>query len=88
MYGIGNYASSSSPDHPVIDLGIGVTESTEFAVGIVDQEYLLELELSALEAEGSAKVIARLKVITVDKQAASISSGAQIPYHESSSSCA
>ena len=84
--GTGGPLSFSSPDHLVIDLGIGAAEATGFAVGIVDQDYLLELELSALETEGSAEVIARPKVITADKQAASISSGVQIPYQEASSS--
>ena len=66
--GTGNPLSFSSPDHLVIDLGIGATEATAFSVGIVDQDYLLELDLSALETEGSAEVIARPKVITADKQ--------------------
>jgi type IV pilus assembly protein PilQ len=84
--GAGQPLAFASPDHLVIDLGIGAAEATGFAIGIVDQDYLLELELSALETEGSAEVIARPKVITSDKQQASISSGVQIPYQEASSS--
>jgi len=44
------------------------------------------MELSALETEGRGEVIARPKVITADKQSASIQSGDQIPYQEASSS--
>ena len=44
------------------------------------------MELSALETEGRGEVIARPKVITADKQSASIASGDQIPYQEASSS--
>jgi type IV pilus assembly protein PilQ len=78
--------SFTSPDHLMVDLGVGSSDATSIAVGIVDEKYLLELELSALEAEGHAEVIARPKVITADKQEASISSGVEIPYQEASSS--
>jgi len=76
----------SSPDHLVVDLGVAAAEATSFAIGILSEDYLLELELSALEVEGHAEVIARPKVITSDKQQASISSGVQIPFQEASSS--
>jgi type IV pilus assembly protein PilQ len=76
----------TSPDHLIVDLGIGNPDATAFAVGLVSDKYLLELELSALESEGNAEVIARPKVITADKQKATISSGVEIPYQEASSS--
>ncbi len=82
----GDPITFTSPDQLIVDLGIGSSDATSFAVGIVDDKYLLELELSALESEGSAEVIARPKVITADKQQANISSGVQIPYQEASSS--
>ena len=82
----GGPVSFTSPEHLVVDLGVGNPDATAFAIGFVDQKFLLELELSALESEGSAEVIARPKVITADKQQASISSGVQIPYQEASSS--
>jgi type IV pilus assembly protein PilQ len=78
--------SFTAPEHLVVDLGIGNPDATAFAVGLVDNKYLLELELSALETEGRAEVIARPKVITADKQQATISSGVEIPYQEASSS--
>jgi type IV pilus assembly protein PilQ len=76
----------TSPDHLVVDLGVASAEAASFAIGLVSEDYLLELELSALEVEGKAEVIARPKVITSDKQQASISSGVQIPFQEASSS--
>ncbi|MDP6315793.1 MAG: type IV pilus secretin PilQ family protein [Pseudomonadales bacterium] len=76
----------TSPDHLVVDLGVGSADATSFAIGVIDGKYLLDLEISALESEGSAEVIARPKVITADKKEASISSGVQIPYQEASSS--
>ncbi|MBV1879245.1 MAG: type IV pilus secretin PilQ [Pseudomonadales bacterium] len=78
--------SFSSPDHLIVDLGVGNPDATAFAIGLVDEKYLLELEISALESEGNAEVIARPKVITADKQEATISSGVEIPYQEASSS--
>ena len=76
----------TSPDHLVVDLGVGSADATSFAIGLVNDKYLLDLEISALESQGSAEVIARPKVITADKQEAIISSGVEIPYQEASSS--
>jgi len=82
----GDGISFTSPDHLVVDLGIGSADATSFAIGLVDDKYLLDLEISALESEGGAEVIARPKVITADKQQATISSGVEIPFQEASSS--
>jgi len=76
----------TSPDHLVVDLGVGSADATSFAIGLVNDKYLLDLEISALESQGNAEVIARPKVITADKQEATISSGVEIPYQEASSS--
>jgi type IV pilus assembly protein PilQ len=75
-----------SEENLMVDLGIGLADASKIAIGIVDEKYLLNLELSALESEGHAEVIARPKVITADKQQAVISSGVEIPYQEASSS--
>lgn len=72
--------SFTSPDHLVVDLGAQGQDATSFAIGIVSGSYLLDLEISALESLGEAEVIGRPKVITSDKQEASISSGQEIPY--------
>jgi type IV pilus assembly protein PilQ len=70
----------TSPDHLVVDLGAQGSNATSFAIGVVSGSYLLDLEISALENLGEAEVIGRPKVITADKQEASISSGQEIPY--------
>ena len=75
----------STEDNLIVDLGAGGAATT-FAFGVVGEDYLLDMELSALETEGRGEVIARPKVITADKQSASIASGDQIPYQEASSS--
>ena len=70
----------TSPDHLVVDLGAQGQGASSFAIGVVSGSYLLDLEISALESLGEAEVIGRPKVITADKQEASISSGQEIPY--------
>src|SRR5699024_6520033 len=47
---------------------------------------LLELELSALQAEGRGKVISNPRVITSNQQEALIEQGTEIPYQQASSS--
>jgi type IV pilus assembly protein PilQ len=47
---------------------------------------LLDLELSAAQAEGKSETISSPKVITADQQEAVIESGQEIPYQEASSS--
>ncbi|MBT4492361.1 MAG: type IV pilus secretin PilQ family protein, partial [Gammaproteobacteria bacterium] len=75
----------SVEDNLIVDLG-APGNATTFAFGLIGEDYLLDMELSALETEGRGEVIARPKVITADKQSASIASGDQIPYQEASSS--
>ncbi|HSG89875.1 MAG TPA: type IV pilus secretin PilQ [Pseudomonadales bacterium] len=72
-------------DSTVINLPSPGASST-FAIGLAGADYVLDLELSALASDGNAEVVARPKVITSDKQTATISSGVQIPYQEASSS--
>ena len=55
------------------------------AIGKVGS-YLLQLELSALIAEGRGEDIASPRVITSNQNEATIQSGVQIPYQEASSS--
>ena len=47
---------------------------------------LLSLELSALEADSKGKVVSSPRVITSDKQKATIQQGTEIPYQQASSS--
>jgi type IV pilus assembly protein PilQ len=72
------------PGALLVDLG--VASNSGFAVGYAASDIFLSAELSALEAEGAGEVVSQPKVITGDKQAASIKSGTEIPYQESSSS--
>lgn len=76
----------STPENLFVDLGVAKEGATSFGVGITGAGYLLDLELSALAADGHAEVVARPKVITADKSPALIESGTEIPYQEATSS--
>ena len=76
----------SSPEYLAVDLGAASALATTFGIGITGEDYILDLELSALETDGKAEVVARPKVITADKSPATIESGVEIPYQEATSS--
>ncbi len=54
----------------------------QFSLAKLDCYNNLDLKLSALENDGLAQVISSPKLVTVDHQAASIETGAEIPYQE------
>jgi type IV pilus assembly protein PilQ len=57
-----------------------------FALAILDDDYLVDLELSAVQAEGNGEVISSPRVITANQKEAKIEQGVEIPYQEASSS--
>ena len=63
----------------------GATSALALAVGKVGS-FLLQLELSALLAEGRGEEIANPRVITANQSEASIESGVEIPYQAATSS--
>ncbi|HEY5646547.1 MAG TPA: type IV pilus secretin PilQ family protein [Pseudomonadales bacterium] len=82
----GGTGEVSSPENLIVDLGVAKEGATSFGIGVTGAGYLLDLELSALAADGHAEVVARPKVITADKNPALIESGTEIPYQEATSS--
>lgn len=68
-----------------VDLGVPDQGTTSFMLGYVNDNRLLTLELDALEANGDGEVVSQPKVITGDKQQATIKSGTEVPYLESAS---
>ena len=79
-------AGGSPPDDLLVDLGVVGDGTSRVALGIADASYRLDLELSALAADGRAEIVARPKVITADKRAAVIESGVEIPYQQATKS--
>ena len=73
------------PTAPFVDLGIA-SATSGFAVGFTSDDLFLSAELAALEASGEGEVVSQPKVITGDKQQATIKSGTEIPYQEGAAS--
>src|SRR5690606_27822840 len=75
-------ATVEFPDALAVDLGVGGPTGS-FAIGYTGSDVLINMELSALESQGRGEVVSQPKVITGDKQQATIKSGTEIPYQES-----
>ena len=72
------------PDNLSVDLGVTSPGASSIAFGLISlSDFMLDLELSALQADGYGEVISTPKVLTADKQMAKVSSGTQIPYQSS-----
>ena len=74
------------PDALAVDLGVTGQGASSFAIGLGSDDFLVDLELSALESDGQAEVVSQPRVVTADRQTAKIKSGEEIPYQEASSS--
>lgn len=76
----------SRPDNLNVDLGVA-NPAGSIAFGFLGlSDVMLDLELSALQADNRGEVISTPKILTADKQTAKVSSGTQIPYQEASAS--
>ena len=76
----------TSPDNLNVDLGVS-NPAGSIAFGLLSMsDVMLDLELSALQADNRGEVISTPKILTADKQTAKVSSGTQIPYQEASAS--
>ncbi len=56
------------------------------AFSLLSKDYLLDLELSALQAENKGEVISSPRVVTADKRKAVIEKGVEVPYETESQS--
>ena len=61
-------------------------EAGKFGFSILAKDFLLDLELSALQAENKGEVVSTPRVVTANKKTALIEQGVEIPYLEASSS--
>ncbi|WP_201556595.1 type IV pilus secretin PilQ [Psychrobacter sp. 72-O-c] len=76
----------TSPDNLNVDLGVA-NPAGRIAFGLLGlSDFMLDLELSAMQADNRGEVISTPKILTADKQTAKISSGTQIPYQEAAAS--
>lgn len=81
--------TSSSIDD-MLNVNLGAVNpgagSIAFQVANLGKDLLLDLELSALQAESRAEIISSPRLLTTNKRAAYIEQGTEIPYLEASSS--
>jgi len=57
-----------------------------FALAVLDSDYIVDLELSALQTEGRGEIVSTPRVITANQKEARIEQGVEIPFQESASS--
>ncbi|MFT6957067.1 MAG: type IV pilus assembly protein PilQ [Halieaceae bacterium] len=79
----GTPSALAYPGALLVDLGVSAAAGS-FALGFTSEDLFLTAELSALEASGQGEVVSQPKVITGDKQQATIKSGTEIPFQEGS----
>ncbi|GGP23600.1 type IV pilus secretin PilQ [Silvimonas iriomotensis] len=63
--------------------GLGVGNASTFALVAASANWLVGLELSALEADSKGKIISSPRLVTADQVEAVIEDGQQIPYSQS-----
>ncbi len=91
---LGNMSSTGQPfpvevggvlDRYNVNLPVG-NPAGALALAILDSDYLVDLELSALQAEGNGEIYSTPRVITANNIEARIMQGVEIPYQEAASS--
>ncbi len=84
---VSDYTKRLNVDLPAQNVGQqGGAASLGLALAKLGSSTMLDLELSALQTEGDAKIISSPRLITANQQEAQIMSGEEIPYQESTSS--
>lgn len=92
--GLSNINSSGQPfpvTVPPIDQRYNVNlpvgnPTSSLALAVLDSDYLVDLELSAMQAEGKGRIESTPRVITANQREAQIKQGVEIPYQQSASS--
>jgi type IV pilus assembly protein PilQ len=78
--GPGNFQDRYNVNLPVAN------PAGRIALAVLNSDYLLDLELSAAQAEGRGEIVSTPRIITANQREATIEQGVEIPYQESSSS--
>lgn len=68
-----------------VNLPIG-NPAGRLALAVLDSDYIVDLELTALQSEGRGEIISTPRVITANQTEANIEQGVEIPYQEAASS--
>ena len=78
-------AAPDPTDRYLVNLPVA-NPAGRLALTLLDSDYLVDLELSAAQAEGRGEIISSPRLITANQREATIEQGVEIPYQESSSS--
>ena len=86
-----NDASLPFIEYPALSNRYNVTlpiadAAGRFSLAILESDYLVDLELSALQAEGRGEIVSTPRVITANQSEATIKQGVEIPYQQAASS--
>jgi type IV pilus assembly protein PilQ len=79
------FAQGDPIDRYMVNLPIA-NAAGRLALTLLDSDYIVDLELSAAQAEGRGEIISSPRLITANQREATIEQGVEIPYQESSSS--
>jgi len=85
LAGINTVGALGLPSDLNVDLGVN-NSAGSIAFGYIGTDVLLDLELNAFESDGQIEIVSQPRVVTADRQTASIKSGQEVPYQEASSS--
>jgi type IV pilus assembly protein PilQ len=69
-----------------VNLPVSSSNAGTIGLSFLTGDYLLDLELSALEAEGEGEVISTPRIVTANQHEAFIQQGVEIPYEQATSS--
>ncbi|MBD3815162.1 MAG: type IV pilus secretin PilQ [Halothiobacillus sp.] len=75
-----NATSTTTPGNWMVNTPISGTPAGGLGLAILGSNVLLDLELSALQSEGTGEIVSSPKVITTNGHTALISQGTEIPY--------
>jgi type IV pilus assembly protein PilQ len=77
---IGSAAERYNVDLPIAN------PAGSLALAILDNDFLIDLELSAVQSEGKGEILSTPHILTANNREARIEQGVEIPYQEASSS--
>ena len=88
---LGNTGQITPVQLPILsdryNVNVPIAEAAgRFSLAVLERDYLVDLELTALEAEGRGEIVSTPRVITANQKEARIEQGVEIPYQQSASS--
>jgi type IV pilus assembly protein PilQ len=85
VYPVGVPTGTTAPDRYNVNLPVS-NPAGSLAFMLLGSDYIVDLELSAAQAEGRGEVVSSPRIITANQKEATIEQGTEIPYQQSASS--